>query len=158
MKISFQLTNQRNKLLEKGKIVHKVLELNLAVSIHAPCCAYYFLNRHRCQQDESTILIQCPAYLAKTINTDLFCLLKITKSNFTYVHYYSRLPQNFSLIYRAFEPKTRSGTFWGRLQALWVWTQVLSVSVSIADVCASWLPSLDGHGLRMTCSAFTWCS
>ena len=35
-KMSSQSTNQRNKLLEKGKIVHKVLELNLVVSIHVP--------------------------------------------------------------------------------------------------------------------------
>ena len=44
MKISFQLTNQRNKLLEKGKIVHKVLELNMVVFIHVPCCSYFFLK------------------------------------------------------------------------------------------------------------------
>ena len=42
MKISFQLTNQRNKLLEKGKIVHKVLELNMVVFIHVHCCSYFF--------------------------------------------------------------------------------------------------------------------
>ena len=42
MKISFQLTNQRNKLLEKSKIVQKVLELNIVVFIHVPCCSYFF--------------------------------------------------------------------------------------------------------------------
>ena len=45
-----------------------------------------------------------PAYLATTINTDLFCSPKITKLNCTHVHYYTRLQSFFSLIYRAFEP------------------------------------------------------
>ena len=63
----------------------------------------FFKDGNRCQQDESTIQSSL-AYLAKTINTDLFCSLKITKLNFTNVHYYTRLQSFFSLIYRAFEP------------------------------------------------------
>ena len=42
IKISFHLTNQRNKLLEKGKIVHKVLESNMVVFKLVPCCSYFF--------------------------------------------------------------------------------------------------------------------
>ena len=72
MKISFWSTNQRNKFLEKGKIIHKVLELNLVVSIHVPCFNLIFsmdtgANKMN-PQYKST-----PAYLAKIINPDSFC-------------------------------------------------------------------------------------
>ena len=96
----FWSTSQRNKLLEKSRIVHKVLKLNLIISIHVPCCAFFKKkkkkekkNRHMCQQDGSTM--QSPAYLAKTINTSSFCSLKIKKLNCTHIHYYRRLSYFF---------------------------------------------------------------
>ena len=58
MKFSFQSTNQRNKPLEKGKIVHKVLESNLVVFINVPLPLLFFYADIGAKQDESTI--QCP--------------------------------------------------------------------------------------------------
>ena len=45
MKKFFQSSNQRNKHHENGKIVHKVPELNLFVSIHVPCCAFFYIKK-----------------------------------------------------------------------------------------------------------------
>jgi hypothetical protein len=39
---SFQLTHQRNKLLAKGRIAYKVVELNIVMFIHCNCYLFFF--------------------------------------------------------------------------------------------------------------------